>query len=145
MAVSLAEIREEARLLDTELARLAMSSDSSDARAGIALGFAGVLAGLLVQIKHPSALLHVAAVLALAAAITALAAAFPRQLRNLDMEVVADLYERFPEADATSITSKARLKAIGRNYPITESKRLLLSAAVVVLVVAVGFSAIGFA
>jgi hypothetical protein len=143
--VSLTEIREEARLLDKELTRQGISSDSSDARAGIALGFAGVLAGLLVQVKHPSAPLQVAAVLALGAAIIALAAAFPRQLRNLDLEVVADLYERLPEADATSITSNARLRAIGRNYSITESKRLLLSAAVVVLVVAVGFSAIGFA
>jgi len=51
MPVSLVELREQARLLEADLTRQTASSDSVDTRAGVAVGFAGVLVGLLLQVR----------------------------------------------------------------------------------------------
>jgi hypothetical protein len=142
MPVSVTELREQARLLEVELTRQATSSDSIDTKAGVAVGFAGVLVGLLVQVKQPHVALHVAVGIALTAAVFALGAAFPRRLRLPDPTLVADLYERLPEAEATSIVSQARARAIEQNYFIIESKRVLLALATAILLTAIAFSAI---
>jgi hypothetical protein len=142
VAVTVIELREEARLLEAELARQSTLSDSLDTRAGVAIGFAGLLAGLLVQVKNPNSTLRGAAVVALVGAFIALAAAFPRRTQYPDPEIVADLYEQLPEEAATEILSKNRLRAIRTNTSITESKRLLLTLAVMVLVVAIVMSAL---
>jgi hypothetical protein len=142
MPVSITELREQARLLEVELTRQAVLSDSIDTRAGVAIGFAGLLTGLLVQARHPDAALHRAVGVALASAFMGVLAAFPRRARSPDPEIVADLYERLPETDATAILSQARLRAIQTNTTITESKRILLTLAVVILVAAILMSAL---
>ena len=142
MPASVIELREQARLMEVELTRQATSSDSIDTRAGVAVGFSGVLVGLLVQVKQPHAPLYAAVGIALAAAVVALAAAFPRRLRLPDPALVTDLYERLPETEATSIVSQTRARAIEQNYFIIESKRVLLSLATVILLTSIVFSAI---
>ena len=141
MAPSIVELREQAKLLEAELARQVASGDASETRAGVVVGFAGLLVGLMIQVKHPNTALHVAVGAALVAAIAALAATIPRRFRLPDPEAMADLYEQLPEAQATSILVRARIRAIGRNYSITESKRILLSLSVTLLVVAIVLSA----
>lgn len=128
--------------MEVELTHQASSSDSIDTKAGVAIGFAGVLVGLLVQVKQTNVALHVAVGAALVAAVVALAAAFPRRLRLLDPALVTDVYRYLPETQATSIISQARVRAIGQNYFIIESKRILLSFATVILLVAIAFSAV---
>ena len=142
MPISVIELREQARLLEVELNTQAALSDSIDTRAGVAIGFAGLLAGLLVQVKHPGVDLHVAVCFALIAAVVALLSAFPRRLRSLDAVVVTDIYERMPEIPATETISRARLVAINRNYTIIDLKRVLLSIAVSTLVLTIILSAI---
>jgi hypothetical protein len=142
MPVSVVELREQARLLEAELAQQIASSDSVDTRAGVAAGFAGVLVGLLVQVKKPDTALDWAVGVALGAAIAALTVVFPWRLRTPDSEIVSDLYERLPEAQATSIVSNLRSSAIGRNYFIIDSKRNLLSLSLVILVLAIVLAAI---
>jgi hypothetical protein len=142
MPVSVVELREQARLLEAELIRQATASDSSDTRAGVAVGFAGVLTGLLVQVKQTNVVLHWAVGTALASAVVALAASFPRRLRLPDSAIVADLYESLPEAQATELLSRARVRAIGQNYAIVESKRGILTLAITILSAAVVLSAL---
>lgn len=142
MSPSVTELREQARLLEVELTRQASLSDSLDTRAGIAIGFAGIVVGLLVGFKHSNETLHYATVVALVAAFVGLLAAFPRRSQSPDPEFVADLYERLPEPEATAILTGARLRAIRNNNSITESKRLLLGGAVAVLVVAIVLSTV---
>ncbi len=145
MPVSVTETREQARLLEAELTRQATVCDSVDTRAGVAIGFAGVLAGLLVAAKHPGAELHAATGAALVAAFVGLLAAFPRRMQSPDPDIVSDLYENLSEAEATAILVKARLRAIQANNFITESKRLLLTLAVLILVVGIFMSALAMA
>ncbi len=142
MPVSDAELHEQARLLDEELTRQTALCDSIDTRAGVAIGFAGVLAGL-IAVANRDAMLHRAVILALASAFIGLLAGFPRRTQSPDPEIVADLYERLPEAQATAILSRTRLRAVRANTSITESKRLLLTLSVIVLVVAVVFATLG--
>jgi len=142
MPVSLVELREQSRLLEADLTRQAASSESLDTRAGVAVGFAGVLVGLLLQVKKPDATLDWAVGVALAAAVTDLTVVFPWRLQVPDSEIVADLYERLPETQATSIVSHMRGSAIGRNYSIIDWKRNLLSLCVVILFVAIVLAAI---
>jgi hypothetical protein len=145
MPVSVTELREQARLLEVELTRLTALSDSIDTRAGVVIGIAAVLTGLLLQATHPTPRLRDAAIVALASAIAGVLTAFPRRMQSPDPAIVADLYdlyERLPEADATGILSRERLRDIGVNKSIAESKRLLLTLAVVILVVAIVMSAL---
>jgi hypothetical protein len=143
MPVSVTELREQARLLEAELSHQAALSDSLDTRAGVAIGFAGVLAGLLVQVKNPDATLRAAVIVALVSAFIGLLAAFPRRFQTPDPSIVTGWYETLPETDATAFLAGTRLRAIQANTFITESKRLLLAAAVVVLVAAVVMAAVG--
>lgn len=142
MPVSVNELREQARLLEAELSRQETSIDSSETKGGVLAGLAGVLVGLLVQVKHPNVALRTAEAFALVAALAALAAVFPRRLQMPDAQAVRDFYERLPETEATSMLSNLRLVAIGRNYSIVDSKRALVSAGVVILVVAAVLSAV---
>jgi hypothetical protein len=142
MPVSVTELREEARLLEAELTRQAALCDSIDTRAGVAIGIAAVLTGLLLQAAHPNARLRDAAIVALASAVAGVLAAFPWPLQFPDLAIVADLYERLPEADATAILSRERLRDIHANSLLATSKRLLLTLAVMVLVVAIVMSAL---
>jgi hypothetical protein len=98
LPVSVTELREQASLLEIELSRQAALSDSIDTRAGVVIGIAAVLTGLLLQAAHPAARLRDAAIVALASAVAGLMAAFPRRMQSPDPEIVADLYERLPEA-----------------------------------------------
>ena len=142
MPVSVTELREQARLLEVELSRQVALSDSVDTRAGIAIGFAGVLTGLLVGAKNPNAMMRHAVIVALVSAFVGLLAAFPRRLQSPDPAVITDLYQHLPESDATQILSGTRLRAVQANNFITESKRLLLALAVVILVVAIVMAAL---
>ena len=63
MPVSVNELREQARLLEAELSRQETSIDSSETKGGVLL--AGVLVGLLVQVKHPNVALRTAEAFAL--------------------------------------------------------------------------------
>jgi ABC-type enterochelin transport system permease subunit len=101
-------LREQVRILENELARLAALSDSLDTRAGIAIGFAGAVAGLLVQVRHPNQYMKAAIVAAMASATIGVLAAFPRRMKAPDAEVIASYYGRLPEQDATSFTSVVR-------------------------------------
>jgi hypothetical protein len=143
LPVSITELREKGRLLEAELARIAAVSDSLDTRAGVAIGFAGVLAGLLVQAKSPGAMLRAAAIVALAAAVVGVGAAWPYRLEAPDPQAVARAYDSLAEYDATAIVTQATLRAITFNTGITELKRLLLTLTVVGLVAAIVLAAIG--
>jgi hypothetical protein len=140
MPVSLVELREQARLLEAELIRQAVVSDSTDTKAGVAVGFAGLLVGLLVQVKVANATLHRAVVVALIAAGLGVLAAFPRRFQSPDPNITSDLFERLPEIEATTILNGVRLRNINANRSITESKRVLLTITVVVLVASIVMS-----
>jgi hypothetical protein len=142
MAVSITEVRERARLLEAELARLVALSDSLDTRAGVAVGFAGVLTGLLVQVRHVNNLLLGGVSAAFLAALIGLGSAFPRRLETPDPRVIARYYELLPEEQATGFACDARLTAIETNADITDLKRLLLALTVIALVVAIILSAL---
>lgn len=142
MPVSVVELREQVRLLEAELVRQAVVSDSTDTKAGVAVGFAGVLVGLLVQVKVANVMLHRAVVVALVAAGFGVLAAFPRRFQSPDPDVAADLLERLPEMEATTLLNGVRLRNINANRSITESKRVLLTITVVVLVVSIVMSAL---
>jgi hypothetical protein len=143
MAISVTELREKARLLEGEFGRVTAISDSLDTRAGVAIGFAGVLAGLLVQVRSPGTTLRAAAFIALIYAVAGVATAAPRRLAAPDPLIIADLYNKLPEQDATEIASRATLRAIDPNTGIAQRKRLLLIVTVVGLVAAVFLAAIG--
>jgi hypothetical protein len=102
-----------------------------------------VLVGLLVQVKHPGTTLHVGVGFALGAAVVGLAAAFPRKLRFPDPKIIADLFNLLSESAATELLARARLRAIEINYGMIELKRVLLSAAVTILVAGLALSAVG--
>ena len=140
MPVSVIELREQARLLEAELVRQAVVSDSTDTKAGVAVGFAGLLVGLLVQVKVANAMLHRAVVVALIAAGFGVLAAFPRRFQSPDPDVAADLLGQLPEMEATTLLNAIRLRSIDANRSITESKRLLLTVTVVVLVASIVLS-----
>jgi hypothetical protein len=142
MAVSIIEVRERARLLEAELARLVTLSDSLDTRAGVAVGFAGILTGLLVQVKHVNNLLLAGVSAALLAALIGLASAFPRRLETPDPRAIARYYEVRSEEEATGLVSDLSLTSIETITDITDLKRILLSVTVVVLVVAIILSAL---
>ena len=137
MPVSVVELREQARLLEAEIIRQSIVSDSTDTKAGVALGFAGLLVGLLVQVKVVNTMLHWAVLVAFVAAGFGVLAAFPRRFQSPDPDVVADLFERLPERDATALLNSVRLRNIGINRSITESKRVLLTITVMVLVASI--------
>jgi hypothetical protein len=134
MPLSVVELREQARLLEEELVRQAIVSDSTDTKAGVAVGFAGLLVGLLVQVKVANAMLDRAVLVAFVAAGFGVLAAFPRRFQSPDPDIVADLFERLPETEATALLNAVRLRNINVNRSITESKRVLLTIAVVTLV-----------
>ena len=140
MPVSLVELREQARLLEAELVRQAVVSDSTDTKAGVAVGFAGLLVGLLVQVKVANVTLHRAVVVALVAAGFGVLAAFPRGFQSPDPDITAALFERLPEIEATTLLNGVRLRNINANHSITESKRILLTITVVVLVASIVMS-----
>jgi hypothetical protein len=142
MPVSVVELREQARLLEADLTSQVASSDSVGTRAGVAVGFAGVLVGLLVQVKKPDIALHGAVGVGLGAAAVGLVVVFPWRIRVPDSEIVADLYERLPETQATSILSHLRSRAIGRNYFIIDAKRNVLSLSLFILAVAIALAAV---
>jgi hypothetical protein len=142
LPISVTELREQAKLLDLELTRQATISDSIDTRAGITIGFAGVLTGLLVQVKHQNTLLHSAVAVALLSAFVGLLAAFPRRMTSPDAEIMASYYDQLAEDVATGFVCQARLRAIQDNIRITDMKRILLAAAMLVLVVAIVMSAL---
>jgi hypothetical protein len=142
MAVSITEVRERARLLEAELARLVALSDSLDTRAGVAVGFAGILTGLLVQVKHVNNLLLAGVSAAFLAALIGLGSAFPRRLETPDPKVIARYYEVLSEEQATGFVCDARLTAIEASTDITDLKRILLALAMVTLVVAIILSAL---
>jgi hypothetical protein len=142
MVGSITELREQARLLEAELARLVALSDSLDTRAGIAIGFGGVLTGLLVQVKHVSDMLHAAITVAFVATIIGALAAFPSRLKSPDVKVITSFYDRLPEHQAVTFVCGARLTAIEYNTDITNIKRWLLTLAVVVLMAAIVLSAL---
>jgi hypothetical protein len=142
MAVSITELRERGRLLEAELARLVALSDSLDTRAGVAVGFAGVVTGLLVQLKHVNNLLLGGVSAAFLAALLGLASAFPRRLETPDPRVIARYYEVLPEEQATGFACDTMLLAIETNTGITDLKRLLLTLTVIALVVAIVLSAL---
>jgi hypothetical protein len=142
MPVSITEIRERGRLLEAELARLVALSDSLDTRAGVAVGFAGIVTGLLVQLKHVDNLLLSALAAAFLAALLGLGAAFPRRLAAPDPHMIDSFYVMLPEDVATGFACDARLRAIATNVVITDLKRFLLAAAVATLVVATVLSAL---
>jgi len=140
MPISVVELREQARLLEAELVRQAVVSDSTDTKAGVVVGFAGLLVGLLVQVKLANAMLHRAVLVAFVAAGLGVLAAFPRRFQSPDPEIVADLFERLPETDATALLNDVRLRNISANRSITESKRALLTITVIVLVASIVMS-----
>ena len=142
MTASVTELREQARLLEVELTRQAAAADSTDTRAGVAVGFAGVLIGLLLQAKHPGTTFHVGVGLALGAAVVGLAATFPRRLRFPDPMVVSDLFTLLAEEEAIEALSRVRIRAIEQNCGMIELKRILLSIAVLMLVAGLVLSAI---
>jgi hypothetical protein len=140
MPVSVVELREQARLLETELVRQATVSDSTDTKAGVALGFAGLIVGLLVQVKVANPMLHRAVVVALVAAGFGVLAAFPRRFESPDPDVAADLFDRLSEVQATVLLNSVRLRNISANRSITESKRILLTITTVALVASIVMS-----
>lgn len=140
MPLSVVELREQARLLETELVRQATVSDSTDTKAGVALGFAGLIVGLLVQVKVANPMLHRAVVVALVAAGFGVLAAFPRRFQSPDPDVAADLFDRLSEMQATVLLNSVRLRNISANRSITESKRGLLTITMVALVASIVMS-----
>ncbi len=135
--MSVTELREQAQILESELTRLSTLSDSLDTRAGIAIGFAAAIAGLLVQVKNPDRYLKAAVIVALASAVLGVVAAFPRRTVAPDAELMASYYDQLPEHVATKFVCKARSQAVRSNTIKTDLKRGLLALCVVVLVVAV--------
>jgi hypothetical protein len=140
MPVSVVELREQARLLEAELVRQAVVSDSTDTKAGVAVGFAGLLVGLLVQVKAVNAMLDRAVLVAFIAAGFGVLSAFPRRFQSPDPDIVADLFERLPETNATTLLNNVRLRNINANRSINESKRIFLVIALIVLVVSIVMS-----
>ncbi len=141
-------IQERMRFAEGLLVEQFRTSDQLDGKAGVLLGFAGLLAAIVGQLDELNVGVVIGVAAAIFAAFFALMAAFPRSLYEPDHVLVDDQYKRltdgeWTEAELKELTERVvetitvtRHSDIERNADVLKRKRRWLTAAAVSLLAA---------
>lgn len=110
---------------------IAAHADALDAKAGIVLGFSGAFVAL--ALPHGSIAVKVAAVFAAAAAVTAMAAFFPRPYPVLGLDVLRNKYIRADPSFTLLTIVDTEIEVREKTRTLIRRKSRLLGTAIVLL------------
>jgi hypothetical protein len=114
---------------------IAAHADALDAKAGIALGFAGAFVALLVP--RAAALFRVATAFGAVAAVLAMAAFFPRSFPVLGIEALRDKYLGSDERFTRLAVLDAEIELRERSRTLIRFKTWLVRSTIVALALAI--------